>query len=407
MKTKYYINMRTLLHYMRRLIIIFLKGVLTFIPKDNKLILFSAWFGKKYADSSMYEFEYLLNNSDYKVYWYTRDIDIFNDLKRRGIPVLYSKTLKAIWYQIKAKVLVTAIQTDDFNPYFFRNCICIDLDHGFVIKQVGFKIPTISKRYIEFRHLLWWGMDFRFTASTDFCRKAIEDSFGVNKERIIKCNKPRTDALFDKELQSGKNVNVDLIKKGRKSIVWMPTHRSSGAKTMNIEKLLDLDTLQKICEEHNIVFLIKKHFYHKKESTNLEIYPNIIDITHEDVDSQVILAQADALISDYSASYIEYLALDRPILLYAFDLEDYLCNERGLYYTFDINTSGEIVRTKEQLNESVARIASDWNDSKFADGRKKAKALFFNDESKPGEYREAFKLILDELIKGTYKANWE
>lgn len=399
--------MRTLLHYLRRIIVIVLKGILTFIPKDNKLILFSAWFGKKYADSSMYEYEYLLKNSDYKVYWYTRNSDIYNDLLSKEMPVLYSKTLKAIWYQIRAKVLVTAIQTDDFNPYFFRNCICIDLDHGFVIKQVGFKIPTISKRYIEFRHLLWWGMDFRLTASTDFSRKAIEDSFGVTKERIIKCNKPRTDVLFDKELQKGKNLNVEAIKKGRKAIVWMPTHRSSGAKTMDIEQLLDLDSIQSICEKNDMVFIIKKHFYHRNEVSNLEKYDNIFDITQQEVDSQVILAQADALISDYSASYIEYLSLDRPILLYAFDLDDYLKSERGLYFTFDINTSGELVRTKEQLNNSIARIAADWYDTQYADGRKLARNLFFNDESNPGEYRESFKIILDELINGKYKANWE
>lgn len=399
--------MRTLLHYFRRIIIIILKGLLTFIPKDNKLILFSAWFGKKYADSSMYEYEYLLKNSDYKVFWYTRNLCIYNDLVSKGNPVLYSKTLKAIWYQIRAKVLVTAIQTDDFNPYFFRNCICIDLDHGFVIKQVGFKIPNISKRYIDFRHLLWRGMDFRLTAATDFNRKAIEDSFGVTKDCIIKCNKPRTDALFDKELQQGKNLYVEDIKKGRKAIVWMPTHRSSGSKPMNIEKLLDLSTIQRICEDNDMVFIIKKHFYHRGEKSNLINYPNIYDITQQEIDSQIILAQADALISDYSASYIEYLSLDRPILLYAFDLDDYLKTERGLYYTFDINTAGELVRTKEQLNESIARIASDWYDTQHAAGRKQARDLFFNDESTPGEYREAFKCILDELIKGTYKANWE
>lgn len=395
------------MHYLRRIVIILLKGVLTFIPKDNKLILFSAWFGKKYADSSMYEYEYLLNYSNYKVFWYTRSIDIYNDLVSKGKPVLYSKTLKAIWYQIRAKVLVTAIQTDDFNPYFFRNCICIDLDHGFVIKQVGFKIPDISKRYIEFRHLLWWGMDFRLTAATDFSRKAVEDSFGVTKDRIIKCNKPRTDALFDKELQKGKNLNVEEIKKGRKAIVWMPTHRSSGSIPMDVEKLLDLDAIQRICENNDTVFIIKKHFYHRSEVSDLNQYPNIFDITQEEVDSQVILAQADALVSDYSASYIEYLSLDRPILLYAFDLDDYLKTERGLYLTFDINTSGELVLTKKQLNESIARIVKDWYDIQYAEGRKKVRDLFFNEDSKPGEYRESFKQILDELIIGSYKANWK
>lgn len=398
--------MRTILHYFRRLFVVFLKLILTFIPKDKNLILFSAWFGKKYADSSMYEYEYFLKKSYYKPYWFTRSKKIYKELKAKDMPVLYSKTIKAIWFQIRAKVLITAVQTDDFNPYFYRNCICIDLDHGFVIKQVGFKIPSISKRYIEFRHLLWWGMDFRLSAPTDYNRKAIEDSFGVNKIQIIKCNKPRTDALFDIELQKGKNEIVERIKCGRKAIVWMPTHRSSGKRHLDVAKLLDLDKIQALCQERNIVFIIKKHFYHRMEKCNLDKYPNIFDITSENIDSQIILVQADALISDYSASYIEYLSLDRPILLYAFDKDDYLAHERGLYMRFEDNTAGEIVETKEALVKSIKRICDDWYDTSYANGRANARNLYFDTSVKPGEYREQFKKIVDKLIAGTYKPEW-
>lgn len=398
--------MRTILHYLRRFVVVFLKLILTFIPKDKDLILFSAWFGKKYADSSMYEYEYFLKNNFYKPYWYTRNKEIYDSLVSKGMPVLYSKTFKAIWYQIRAKVLITAIQTDDFNPYFYRNCICIDLDHGFVIKQVGFKIPSISKRYIEFRHLLWWGMDFRLSASTSYSKRAIEDSFGVHDSKIIKCNKPRTDALFDPELQKGKNENIDNLKRGRKAIIWMPTHRSSGKKPMDVEKLLDLDAIQTVCEKNDAVFIIKKHFYHRTEKCDLSNYTHIFDITNEEVDSQVILVQADALISDYSASYIEYLALDRPILLYAFDKEEYLKNERGLYMPFEENTAGEIVKNKEDLVKSIERICNDWNDSTYAKGRREARELYFDNSVKPGEYRLQFKKIVDELISGTYKPAW-
>lgn len=399
--------MRTVLHYLRRIVIVLIKAILTFIPKDNNLILFSAWFGRKYADSSMYVYEFFVKNGYYKPYWYTRNKIIYTDLKSRGMPVLYSKSFKAIWFQIRARVLVTAIQTDDFNQYFYRKCICIDLDHGFVIKQVGFKIPSISKRYIEFRHLLWWGMDFWLSAPTEYNRKNIEDSYCVESSQIIKCNKPRTDALFDPELQKGKNRVVDKIKNGRKAIVWMPTHRSSGKKEMCIEQLLDLDAIQTICETHNVVFIIKKHFYHRGESSDLGRYPNIYDITNEELDSQVILVQADVLISDYSASYIEYLILDRPILLYAFDKEDYMEKERGLYIPFDKNRVGEIVENKKALTKSLERICNDWYDASYAEGRKHAQELYFDKTVKPGEYRMQFKQIVDQLILGNYKPKWD
>lgn len=399
--------MRTILHYFNRAVVVLIKIILTPIPKDRKLILLGAWFGQKYGDSSMYQYEYLLENTDYKAVWYTRSKDIYNELSAKGQPVVYSKTLKAVWYQIRAIMLITSVQTDDFNPYFYRKCICVDLDHGFALKQVGYKIPNISKRYKEFRNLLHWGMEYWMSAPTDFCREIVEECYDMSPNRIIRCNKPRTDALLDKTLQNGKNDIVEQIKNGRKAIVWMPTHRSSGKVKMNIEELLDLKGIQDICEKKNCVFIIKKHFYHNTEKSNLEQYPNIFDITTESVDSQVILAQADALVSDYSASYIEYLILDRPILLYAFDKEDYLKRERGLYIPLDKNTAGELVETKEGLLSSIDRITSDWYDHKYATGRKEATALYFNTDVAPGMYREFFKEIMDQLILGTYQPKWK
>ena len=399
--------MGTIFHYLNRGFIVLVKLILTPIPKDKNLILLGAWFGQKYGDSSMYQYEYLMENTNYKAVWYTRNKEIYSELEGMGKPVVYSKSLKAIWYQIRAIMLITSVQTDDFCPYFYRNCICVDLDHGFALKQVGYKIPNIGERYVSFRNLLRWGMDYWMTTPTDFCMHIVEDCYAMTSDHIIRCNKPRTDALFDPSLQIGKNGVVEKIKNGRKAIVWMPTHRSCGKVNMNVEELLDLKSIQEICEKKNCIFIIKKHFYHNTEKSNLEQYPNIYDITTESVDSQVILAQADALISDYSASYIEYLILDRPILLYAFDKEDYLKKERGLYIPLEKNTAGELVETKEGLLRSIDRVTNDWYDNEYAGGRRKAKDLYFNTDVAPGKYREYFKEIMDQLISGTYKPKWK
>ena len=123
----------------------------------------------------------------------------------------------------------------------------------------------------------------------------------ASKHFLTYKDKEKINSLFD---------NIDKIKNGRKAIVWMPTHRSCGKNKINISQLVDLDKLQQICELNDIVFIVKKHFYHKNESEDFSLYPNIFDVTNLDVDATVILAQADALISDYSASYIEYLALE-------------------------------------------------------------------------------------------------
>lgn len=394
-----------LIRYCRIYFILLLKFVLRFVPKRKNLILFSAWFGQKYADSSKCMFEYLIKNSDYEVYWFTRNRNLFYELKDRKIPVLFAYSIKGIWFQIRAKMLVSAIQMYDFNNYFYSNCIFLDLDHGFVLKDAGLKIleSNLAKKYFL---ALRRGCEYWMSASTPFGMRVKAECYQVDKSHIVKCQMPRVDALFDKSLQLGKNMIIDKIKCGRKAIIWMPTHRQCGKEKISISNLVNLKQLQSLCEQYNIVFIVKKHFYHAEEYEDFSQYPNIFDVTHEDIDSQVILAQADALVSDYSASYIEYLVLDRPIILYAFDLEKYIKQERNLYIKFQDNTAGAKVFSSQELLESIKRICCDWYDHKFAMGRKKARSLYF-DETPVGHYREQVKQIMDQLLLGTYKPNWD
>lgn len=383
-----------------------LRFVLNIIPKQNNLILFSSWFGKKYADSSKYIYEYLLTNSSYKVKWYTLDKSIYKELKSKGLPVVFGNSLKGVYYQLRAKMLVSSIQLSDYNQFFLHKCIFLDLDHGFSLKQVGFAIPGTDREIITYLMQIRRGIDYWMSAPTKWCMEKIQECYHVDPDHIVKCNKPRTDVLFDKALREGKNELVETIKKGRKAIVWMPTHRSCGDVAMPVSKLLDLKRIQSICEEKNIVFIIKKHFYHKNEIEYLDNYPNIYDLTNEDLDSQVILSQADALISDYSSSYIEYLILDRPIILYAYDKEEYLKDERDLYIKLEENTSGEVVITKEALSNSIERISNDWYDSPFAEGRNRAIELYFDRTIQGGNYRAYVKNVIDELMSGNYHPNW-
>lgn len=395
------------LKYILRFILVSISKIfLTFIPKDNTLIVFTSWFGKKYADSSRYMFEYILKEKKYNAVWMAGDKSLYELLLSKCIPVVYSHSLKGIWYQIRAKMLVSSIQTADYNYLFLRKCIFFDLDHGFALKKAGFRIPGTKKISILFDKFLRVGMDYRMSASTPFGMEKVVSGYDMKPEKIVHCNKPRTDVLFDESLQQGKNEIIDNIKAGRKAIIWMPTHRSCGEKTIEISKLVDLDKLQSVCEANNIVFIIKKHFYHNKEKENLERYPNIFDVTSEDIDSQVILVQADALVSDYSASYIEYLILDRPILLYAYDKEDFLKNERDLDVPFEENTAGEIVLTQKDFLNGIERIASDWYDTQFAAGRHDACKLYFDENAKPGFFREEVATIIDKLLHNQYTPNW-
>lgn len=401
-------QIRIIAHYFRRLLIIVIKSLIGVIPKDKNKILFSAWFGKKYADSSMYVYEYMLNNTKYDVWWYTREKNIYQQLKKEGKKVVLASSFKGIYYQIRAIMLVSSVQLADFNPYLLKNCIYLDLDHGFPIKQSGFEQPGTTTRLISYHLLLRRGIDYYMSASSEFVKVIISNGFKVDSNHIVKCNKPRTDIFFDSSLRAGINLNIEKIRKEHKKIIsYLPTQRSCGKVAINISQIMDLAYIQKLCEKHDTIFIIKKHFYHKNEVENLDNYPNIIDITQEDIETQTLLYQSDVLISDYSACYIDYLLLDRPIILYAYDFEHYLQTERGLYLKFEDNNCGYKVFNSEQFNVALESVCNDWKDEKHAIGRKEIRDMYFAEDISVGNTREAISKVISQLINKEYKADWK
>lgn len=378
-----------------------------FIPKQKKLIIFSAWFGEKYQDNAMYMYEYMLENSSYEVWWYTRNKDIFNKLECEGKPVVYSKSLKGVWKQIRAKMLVSAVQFADFNNYFLKNCIFFDLGHGFPNKQIGYVQPDMNFRKKRYDELLRDGVELYMTAASTITRDIQMDSFQLDMEHIVFCNKPRTDALFDSELRKGKNQIVNKLKAGHKAIVYMPTHRSCGNVEIKINEIFDLDAIQEICEKYDAVFIIKKHYYHASEKSNLDKYSRIFDITNEkNIDAQTLAYQTDVLVSDYSSAYIDFLLLDRPVILYTYDLERYLKKERGLYLGINDNHVGFKPLTKAEFTQNLETVCSDWIDEEHREGRIALRRHYFDDCITLGNAREYVMDVIDNMMKGTYTACW-
>lgn len=399
--------MHSLFHQLRKVVIYLLKYVLSIVPKKENLLLFSAWFGKKYADSCMYMYEYLLDDKYFEVYWYTTSKKLYDDLNSRQLPVVYSKSLRGVWIHLRAKMLISAVQFMDFNSYLLTNCILFDLDHGFALKKIHFKQRTMTENEIKFEYLLRKKVDYYMSASSSFAKDVICECYDMTPNKVVFCNKPRIDALFDEELRKGHNGFIQGLKKKGKLFVWMPTHRSDGKVALNFESLLDFTVIQKICEHNNAFFIIKKHFYHRNEQMNLDQYSRIFDITNDNIETQTLLYQADVLISDYSASYIDYLVLNRPIILFAFDLDSYLQKERDLYIKFENNAVGYKPTTAQDFYQALTNICNDWSDSIHANGRNNMRKMYFGDDVEVGTSRQRVRQIIIELISGCYHPHWD
>ena len=399
--------LKKIMQQLKLIAIIVLKVIISVVPKDKRLIMFSAWNGQKYADSPMYMYEYLLPQKEYKVFWYTKNESVYDMLRQKQMPVIYSKSLKGIWYQIRAIMLVSSIQLGDYNPYLLSRCVYYDLGHGFPIKESGFEQPDCTEYYIKYTKTLRKMIRYYMASSSDFTKDITCRAFEVRLKQIVFCTFPRTDIFFDSNLRKEYSSKLSERIQGKTVISYLPTHRSMGKVKIECNKIFDFDSIQRLCEEYNAVFLIKKHFFHNKEKENTKGYTRIIDITGENVETQTLLCDTNILVTDYSACAIDYSILDRPIVYYAYDLNDFLKKERNMYFPFEDNDAGYKSYTSKEFTDCLKKVLADTTDLQHTQGRKKLRERYFDPECPIGHAREDIKGIIPRLIDNTYTNKWE
>lgn len=328
----------------------------TLKKRDPNLFVFGSWFGDKFADNSKYLYLYFLQKGE-KAYWITKNEEVYNQLKQDGLPAAMAYSEEGKRLCSKAGYIVTSTALSDVNENVIGGATRIDLFHGIPLKkimyddEVGGKMLTRSQRVHELltRRAL---KDYFVFSSSDTVSKSIRTAFRVDNDHILQYGLPRNDAFFDGSLKKLRLSEVDY----KYVISYLPTHRNVGKTPIPIEKLFDLRKLDTFCRENDILFVIKKHFYHNSEKTDLTGYTNIVDLTGQSYDTQELMFNSDVLITDYSSCYIDYLLLNRPIVFYSYDLEDYLKNDREMYYDYEDVAPGDICTDFNQLFKSLNQI---------------------------------------------------
>lgn len=185
------------------------------------------------------------------------------------------------------------------------------------------------------------------------------EAFCIPDENVIPTGTPRMDQFLDPDEQAaGRTRALKAFPRaaGREVILFAPTFRGANAKTARYPAdAVDLEALYDLCTERDAVAIVKMHPFVR---ATLDIPPErsdrILDASATPVDVNDLLLIADLLITDYSSLIFEYAALGRPMLFYAFDLEEYVAS-RDFYEPFEAFTPGRIVRTFPELIEAIRR----------------------------------------------------
>lgn len=359
----------------------------TIIPKKNNLYVFGAWFGQKYSDNSRALFELALKNNQLQCVWITRNIEVYNFLKSQGLPVQMENSIRGIWTQLRAKVAISCTGKDDFNSKLLGSSYHIELWHGVGGgKTIGFddeqycsQMDTIRGRYYQKLEKYPYRNSY-FICTSNVMKKVFMRAFRLPESHYIMAGQPRNDMFYDEEY---KISTIDISQfKGRKVISYLPTHRKTGTKPIECDKLFDLKKLNDFCKDNGCIFVIKKHFYHKNEVENVGDYEYILDWSNcTDIDTNEFLMVTDYLISDYSSVATDYLLMERPVMYYCYDYKEYIENDRDMYWNYEDITPGPKVENFDQLMNSLNLIIRD-NKDEYAEDRQRVLNMFYGKQAR-------------------------
>lgn len=303
-----------------------------FSIRNRKLWVFGCWKGMKYDDNSKYLFEYV--NGHYttiRCVWITRNKSVVQKVRELGCEAYVSTSLKGILAALRCGVAIMTNGLDDFG--------LIPLVGGAKIISLWHGVGGFKKIYNENYHgkklklkkivdcfFNWVYRDYSLATSEYTAERSMEQ-FGIKRDTIVITGQPRNDLFFSdvqrRDLLS--DVDVDAFSK---VVLYMPTYRvSPNTHRDTVKDILDeLVASQKFNDflvAHNILFLVKLH-----PLTSFKLYstdPHFRVLNDKNVKSvQHLLMAADCLVTDYSSCCVDYALLNRPIVFFVPDEEDYL-----------------------------------------------------------------------------------
>lgn len=147
--------------------------------------------------------------------------------------------------------------------------------------------------------------------------------------------------------------------KNKKILLWAPTFRgkASSPDTLDNESLASLQ--DKLGEDWLV--LIKHHPHDDATARDPRHRSNCA------ISSERLLPVVDLLITDYSTVVLDYLAFDRPFILYAPDLDEYEAS-RGFFIDYRSLTEN-LTTTADGLDRMVRSVYDRWLDGDREDIR--------------------------------------
>ena len=340
--------------------------LIVMIPRNRRKIIFGAWGGKQFSCNPKYLFKYMSSQEDFTCIWVGDESLRHHVLAVPGGNFVRKGSVAALWHCLTAGMYVCNVnwREDIANLPRCRRVELIYTTHGYADKYVGVKqFSGKGEVHIErqplqcLRDLLNTIEDWLFGYQS-WCSESSEQGidirlsnqpFIMSPEKMLRFGKPRADYFIcnkdnneERILQKKKIAGVLGLPYDKKWYLYVPTWRHDDSKVFSFSTSKRKVELENVLKNQGAILIEKQHPIVLRRCSLPFGMRNDIDVLTQEqsqvIDTQELLMASDLLITDYSSIYYDFVLLDRPVIHFAYDYDDFMSKEMG--FNFDIRDYG-------------------------------------------------------------------
>lgn len=326
-------------------------------------MIFESFHGKQFSDSPRAIFEYMRKHyPSYNLIWSIdkRSIELF---KSNNVPYIQRFTLKWFFTKPRAQFWINNVRLPKWMPRP-RGTVYVQTWHGTPLKKLGLDIEEVhmpgtqTDKYRE--NILSESENWSFLISPNkYSSEIFKSAFGYTGE-IIESGYPRNDILYTADEEATNTIKRKLeIPIEKKVILYAPTWRDDDFYNVGQYKFTFQFELEKMKERFGDEFvLLTRMHYLVAESFDFTAYGDFVKDVSSYPDISELYLVSDMLITDYSSVFFDYANLNRPIIFYMYDLDDYRDRLRGFYFDIEKEAPGPIVENEGELFDAIEYAAN-------------------------------------------------
>ncbi len=369
---------------------------------DDRLVYFQTFSGRGYSDSPKAMYEYMLKAPEYRDFrfvWSFKEPEKYGHLLENGRTSIVKFRSKEDNRALrKAKYWISNYRMLDYQ-HPRKGQVYVQCWHGTPLKRLGYDIEAsdnamnsmreIKQKYRTDAAKFSWLLSPSPFATDKFATAWNLDATG-QRGKILEKGYPRNDRLINAAPEERGEIRKALGVDDKKVILYAPTwrdnqHVSGEGYTYKTE--VDFDKLQRELGSEYVI-LFRAH-YLVANSFDFGRYDGFVRDVSSYGDINELYIASDLLVTDYSSVFFDYANLERPVIFYMYDLEQYANEMRGFYLSLD-ELPGPIVRDEDALIAAI-RAADKWEpDEKYRS---------FKERFNPYEDGCSSKRVLAEIIK--------